>query len=94
MCAPAGRTRKACVAPAFSAKKIQGVRAYEMARRGEPVELKSQLFEVELMNCGVQLVPDAAPRFDVPRFDWHAGREELDCHRLRHALHTRRFAPE
>lgn len=26
--------------PAFSAKKIQGVRAYEMARKGEPVELK------------------------------------------------------
>jgi tRNA pseudouridine55 synthase len=26
--------------PAFSAKKVQGVRAYEMARKGEPVELK------------------------------------------------------
>ncbi|HEV8658649.1 MAG TPA: tRNA pseudouridine(55) synthase TruB [Thermoanaerobaculia bacterium] len=26
--------------PAFSAKKILGVRAYEMARKGEPVELK------------------------------------------------------
>ncbi|HEX9162509.1 MAG TPA: tRNA pseudouridine(55) synthase TruB [Thermoanaerobaculia bacterium] len=28
--------------PAFSAKKVQGVRAYEMARRGEPVELKTK----------------------------------------------------
>jgi tRNA pseudouridine55 synthase len=28
--------------PAFSAKKIQGVRAYELARKGEPVELKTK----------------------------------------------------
>ncbi len=28
--------------PAFSAKRVQGVRAYEMARRGEPVVLKTK----------------------------------------------------
>lgn len=32
--------------PAFSAKKIQGVRAYEMARKGEPVELKTKRVNV------------------------------------------------
>lgn len=32
--------------PAFSAKKIQGVRAYEMARKGETVELKTKRVNV------------------------------------------------
>jgi tRNA pseudouridine55 synthase len=32
--------------PAFSAKKIQGVRAYELARKGEPVELKTKTVTV------------------------------------------------
>ncbi|MBT3582096.1 tRNA pseudouridine(55) synthase TruB [bacterium] len=37
--------------PAFSAKKIKGKKAYELARKGEPVKLKPQLvtiFEIEI----------------------------------------------
>ena len=32
--------------PAFSAKKVQGVRAYELARKGQPVELKTKRVNV------------------------------------------------
>ena len=41
------------IPPAFSAVKIDGVRAYEMARRGEEVELKPKILvidEIELME--------------------------------------------
>lgn len=39
--------------PAFSAKKIQGRKAYELARKGKPVELK--LVEVEMQGGEVEV---------------------------------------
>lgn len=40
--------------PVYSAKKIEGLRAYELARAGEEVELKKALiniYEMELLKC-------------------------------------------
>jgi len=47
------------VPPAFSANKVNGVRAYEMARRGESVELKAKelvIDEIELLSCELPIV--------------------------------------
>jgi len=44
------------VPPAFSACKIDGKRAYELARKGEEVELKPKLLvidEIELLECNL-----------------------------------------
>ncbi len=40
--------------PIFSAKKVEGLRAYELARQGESVELRQSLiniYEMELLEC-------------------------------------------
>ncbi len=39
--------------PAFSAKKINGKKAYELARAGKPVELKA--VEVEMHGCDIEV---------------------------------------
>lgn len=49
--------------PAFSAKKIQGVRAYEMARKGEPVELKTK--RVNVYEFTIVSVQGSAAQFRV-----------------------------
>lgn len=49
--------------PAFSAKKIQGVRAYEMARKGEPVELKTK--RVNVYEFTIVAVTGSTAKFRV-----------------------------
>jgi len=49
--------------PAFSAKKIQGVRAYELARKGEPVELKTK--RVTVYEFTITAVEGSTVRFRV-----------------------------
>ncbi|MBR5298200.1 MAG: tRNA pseudouridine(55) synthase TruB [Parabacteroides sp.] len=47
------------VPPVFSACKIEGKRAYELARKGEEVELKSKTLvidELELLTCDLPIV--------------------------------------
>ncbi len=47
------------VPPVFSACKVEGVRAYELARKGEEVELKSKTLvidEMELLECALPIV--------------------------------------
>ena len=44
------------VPPAFSACKVDGKRAYKMARKGREVELKAKTLiidEIELLNCSL-----------------------------------------
>lgn len=48
--------------PVYSAKKIEGTRAYELARAGEEVELRKAritIYEMELLECDL---PDPDPR--------------------------------
>src|SRR6266852_872880 len=47
--------------PAFSAKKIHGVRAYELARKGEPVELKPK--RVTVHEFTIQSVRGSTAQF-------------------------------
>jgi tRNA pseudouridine55 synthase len=49
--------------PAFSAKKIQGVRAYEMARKGETVELQPK--RVTVYDFDILAVEGSTMRFRV-----------------------------
>mgnify|MGYP000314439458 FL=1 len=45
----------------FSACKIEGKRAYELARKGEEVELKSKTLvidELELLECDLPVIKD------------------------------------
>jgi tRNA pseudouridine55 synthase len=49
--------------PAFSAKKVQGVRAYELARKGEPVELKPK--RVTVYEFTILSVERSTARFRV-----------------------------
>ena len=45
------------VPPAFSAVKVEGKRAYELARKGQDVELKAKpltIDEIELMQCDLE----------------------------------------
>ena len=51
--------------PVFSAKKIDGKRAYEMARKGEEVELKSSRIRID--------------HFDITRFDNPEVEFEIAC---------------
>lgn len=47
------------VPPVFSACKIEGKRAYELARKGEEVELKSKTLvidEMELLECNLPII--------------------------------------
>ena len=47
------------VPPVFSACKIEGKRAYELARKGEEVELKSKTLvidEIELLECNLPII--------------------------------------
>ncbi|MDH6534173.1 tRNA pseudouridine(55) synthase TruB [Parabacteroides sp. 52] len=47
------------VPPVFSACKVDGKRAYEMARKGEAVELKSKTLvidEIELLTCDLPVI--------------------------------------
>jgi tRNA pseudouridine55 synthase len=47
------------VPPVFSACKIEGKRAYELARKGEEVELKSKTLvidEIELLACDLPVI--------------------------------------
>ncbi len=49
--------------PAFSAKKVQGVRAYEAARKGEPLELKPK--RVTVYEFAVLAVEQSRLRFRI-----------------------------
>ena len=51
------------VPPAFSAKKIHGRPAYELARKNQPVELKP--VEVELFEYSLTSVEDSVARFVI-----------------------------
>ena len=47
------------IPPAYSACKINGVRAYDLARSGQEVELKPKLLvidEIELMECNLPII--------------------------------------
>lgn len=47
------------IPPVFSACKIEGKRAYELARKGEEVELKSKTLvidELELLECDLPVI--------------------------------------
>ena len=47
------------IPPVFSACKVEGKRAYELARKGEEVELKSKTLvidEMELLECNLPVV--------------------------------------
>ncbi|MDO4993636.1 MAG: tRNA pseudouridine(55) synthase TruB [Bacteroidales bacterium] len=55
------------VPPAFSAVKVDGKRAFKMARRGVDVELKPKVLvidEIELLDC--DLTPASAPPSEPP----------------------------
>ena len=44
------------IPPAFSACKVDGARAYDLARKGQEVELKPKLLvidEIELLECNL-----------------------------------------
>lgn len=47
------------IPPVFSACKVEGKRAYELARKGEEVELKSKTLvidELELLECDLPVI--------------------------------------
>ena len=47
------------IPPVFSACKVEGKRAYELARKGEEVELKSKTLvidEIELLECNLPII--------------------------------------
>jgi tRNA pseudouridine synthase B (EC 4.2.1.70) len=47
------------VPPVFSACKVDGKRAYDLARKGEEVELKAKTLvidEIELLNCELPVI--------------------------------------
>jgi tRNA pseudouridine55 synthase len=53
------------VPPPFSAKKLQGVPAYKLARAGKPVELRAVAIEVRRFEILSYDAPDAAFAMDV-----------------------------
>ena len=84
--------------PAFSAKKIHGKKAYELARAGKPVELKP--VEVEMEGIGEIEVDFPFVRFTVKvssgtyiRSLVHDIGEKLDCGALLTQLRRTRVGP-
>jgi tRNA pseudouridine55 synthase len=60
------------VPPAFSALKIDGTRAYDLARAGKEVELKSRQVTIEdlhLLNCVAARLDGAKPKADPQTFE-------------------------
>ena len=46
------------VPPVFSAKQVDGKRAYDLAREGKPVELKSNMVQVDVFEIDVTRFPE------------------------------------
>ena len=48
------------VPPVFSAKKVDGKRAYESARKGKKIELKPNLIEIKTFETDCSNLPEIA----------------------------------